>query len=558
MFGTVFFKTYWDDMLHPRPPMPLPALDLEGQPIVTPQGQPEIVVDGKGRPKMQEVPPDGDVALDMLSVFDIHAPVSAVTPFPRDWPWIAEKVAMSTGEVEARYGVRLEPDAKAVDITSQLSLDLGKFFSRGDQVYGESRSADSAWVIEYHEAPSTTPGFEQGRRIIVAGEELVANEPGVLSDGRLPYHAMPVIPIPLSPWGDCFVPETLEPQMAYNKARSELSRARSRLAHPHCIAPIGAISGDKSTDGGRWIEYNFAKGKPEVLDLPGIDSATVSELRAAREDVDIAASQYAFTRGEPLGASPQPVSSIELMQHADTTDLLYALRFGAEAMADIGTDLLDLARENYTSERTGMVIGESEDPDIFQYSRTDIAPGLQVVVQEGSEIPVVKEGIRSQLSEIIKSGVLAPVMQDPTFIEHMLELYDMPAPEQMGSLGGLDMRVQERETREILAGQGGAGQGPGQEPYPLNETDDDNMHIMSIDRRTKYGDWKKIPPDRQAALLAHRQLHIMRTQQRMIEQMQQQLAMQQMMQQATGPPPGGPGGPPEGGPPPEGPPRKGE
>ena len=98
-----------------------------------------------------------------------------------------------------------------------------------------------------------------GRRVIIAGDDLVANEPGILSHGRVPYHHMPFIPIPEQPWGDSFIPDMLEPNMAYNAARSDLARARSRLRHPHLIAPVGSIAGDKMTEGGRFLEYNPAK-----------------------------------------------------------------------------------------------------------------------------------------------------------------------------------------------------------------------------------------------------------------------------------------------------------
>jgi len=552
LFGTVFMKSGWDDQADPQPPAPMMALGLDGQPIMNDAGQPEILMDGKGRVKMQPQEPAGDIGVSLRSVFDIHAPVSAITPFPRDWPWIAEKVAVPVGEILLRWDAEVAPDEKAVDITQQLNLDLGRYFSRGDQVFGDTRSADTAWVIEYHEAPSNTEGFEMGRRIIIAGDQLVVNEPGELPDGRIPYHSFPVIPIPLTPWADCFIPEELEPQMAYNRARGHLDRARSRLAHPHMFSHVGAIAGDQVTEGGRYLEINPGREFPVIPELPGISSAVVAELRASKEDIDSAASQYSMSRGEPLGASPNPVGTVELMQQADLTDLSFGIQLGAQAMADLGEDLLDLARHHYDKTRIGFLVGEGEDPDIFEYSRSDMSPGLKVVVQEGSEMPQMKEGLRAQLSEVLKSGIFTPMMQDPRFVEKILDLYEMPAPDDLASLTTLDTKVQERETRRILAGEGGVPQQPQAQPgtvglaaapmpdmsqvFPINETDDDQAHLQSVDRRTKYADWKDVPPDRQGALMAHRGLHIQRLQQQMMQQMQMQAQMAAAQPQGGKPP----------------------
>ena len=206
------------------------------------------------------------------------------------------------------------------------------------------------------------------------------------------------------------------------------------------------------------------------------------------------------------------------MQRADDSDLSFAISIGAKAQADIGEDLLDLSRQRYTQERVGMVLGEAEDPEVFFYGQTDIDGGMRVVVEEGSEIPVNKEAMRSQLTELMKSGIFNQFMQDPKFVGRVLDLYDMPAPDQLGSLQTLDTKLQERETRRILL----SPQFAPQQGFPINETDDHIAHIESVKRRAKHRDWETLPPDRKEALMVHMREH---------QQAQQQIEQQQMLQQ---------------------------
>lgn len=228
-----------------------------------------------------------------------------------------------------------------------------------------------------------------------------------------------------------------------------------------------------------------------------------------------------------MGASPNPVGTVELMQRADDSDLSFAISIGAEAQASIGEDLLDLSRQHYTQERVGMALGEAEDPEVFFYGRTDIDGGMRVVVEEGSEIPINKEAMRAQLTELMKSGIFTQFMQDPKFVGHVLDLYDMPAPDQIGSLQTLDTKLQERETRRVLFNP--QYQPNPQQPFPINETDDHVAHIESIKRRAKHRDWETLPPDRKESLLTHMRQHMQAQQEIERQQMVQQLQAQAMV-----------------------------
>jgi hypothetical protein len=527
MFGGVIFKADWDPTLLPQPPQPMPVMNPDGSPMVGPEG-PVPMVDGKGNPKMLFPPPLGDVIAPMRSVFDIHGPAEMPTPFFEDWPWVGEKVAIQVGDIASRWGVDVRPDVKAMDITTRIGIDLGSYFSRGDQMFEDDRAQDSAFVIEYHESPAQVKGFEQGRRIIIAGDELVENGPGILKNGKTPYHHFPMIPIPNMPWGDCFIPDMIEPNMAYNTARGDAGRARSRLRHPHMFAQVGSIATDKVTEGGRILEYAGGKGPPEVPNIPGISSAVVSEMRAAKEDIDTAASQFSFTRGQPMGASPNPVGTVELLQRADDSDLSFAISVGAEEQAALGEDLLDLSRQHYDLERVATVVGGNEDPEVFLFSKTDVDGGLRVIVQEGSEVPINKEAMRAQLTELLKSGLFGQLIQDPKFMNHVLELFEMPAPDQLANLGALDTKLQERETRRMLFG-------PMVMPIPINpDTDDHQAHIASIDRRVKNNDWASMDEQRKQALLTHRQEHQKAQNEQEEQQFIKQLQREAMVMSAKG------------------------
>jgi hypothetical protein len=337
----------------------------------------------------------------------------------------------------------------------------------------------------------------------------------------------------------------LEPNMAYNVARGMLSKMSKRLAMPHWVATTDSISGDTTTEGNRIMEVDGGIERPELIRMPGIDSGTIAALKASQEDVGQAGSIFSPTMGQQMGASPQPVGTIQLLQEADVGDLSLGIMFGTESRAREGEALLDIVYMHYDKSRVGFLIGDNEDIDIFEFSQLTVPPGIRVRVQEASALPHIKEAQQQKFAQMASSGFFTPFLQDPAqaekFMHAAMEVMDMPTPEPLESLADIHKKKQEREIRDIIrmppqqqGPPGPDGQPQGPQAFPLGPMDNHEAHLAVIERYVNVSGWEGLQPHQQQGILAHSQLH----QQALIEQqmqaLKQQLQMAQLQQAVIG------------------------
>lgn len=524
LFGGVFARARFDPSQGIRKKVEIQLEDIESILGISGPPEGETLVDGRGRPQTYFEEPEGRIEIEMMSHFEACLPPSAQVPIASRLNWIASRKAVPVDEIRRKYGISISPEERCNDIVSSLSLDLGRFFSSGyaqgsDPIMLDDRAGDSAWLIEMHCAATNIPGFEVGRHIVIAGDKLLENEEGELEGGRIPYHYFPLQPVPLSAWGSSPVDDMIEPQMYLNRMKSHIGSAIQQFAFPYMIGAEGAVTIEAMTGGGRAILYkpNVVSGDPlKILPPPSIGVGLQAQEATAAADIDATASLAPFSMGQMQGASPQPVGTVDALLKADLSDLQPGIDISSQAWAGLGQDFLEEAQEHYKTPRIAYVLDETDDPEIFEYTSTDIPKHCRVVVKESSEAQNDKNAIRTQLAEIVKSGMMGPVVQDPTFISHLLEIFDMPAPESFLSLNSLDMSKQERELTRLVSGQ----------PVELGPDDNDDVHLQVIARFTKTAQWDVLEPQLKQLVLAHRQEHTMRLQQQMMAQQQAAMAAQ--------------------------------
>ena len=498
IFGGVFGRIIYDSEWGERVWEPKMAKNiLTGQPVLGPDGQPVMLTDKRGNPIGEYAPPPGIVRLEMRSVFEVHKPPTARIPKTSRLQWIGEKRAVPVDEIYSRYGLRVKPDKSAIDITQRISTDVGRFF---DPSAGQGQSIeamDCAFVHELHCAASSVEGFEEGRKVVVIDKWVVENGPGELRAGRLPYEYFPCLPVPLRFDADTPLDDMLEPQNDYNRAAGHMAVARSRFAFPYVVIERGSVARDDITGGGRVLEKQPGTADPSFPDAMRLNAAAVADMQRSKGDVDETAGQHTFSRGQMQGSSPQPVGTIQAMLDADMSDLQPGMKLSNAAFARCGENMLEMGADHYDTERVASVVDESDDVEVFRFTKTDITPGLKVMVKKASQLPIIKDSMRTQLVEMAKSGILGPMMQDPTFIAWFTELFDMPAPSSFLALTPLDLVRQEREITKIVRG----------EQVEVGPFDDHDTHLKVIARFTKTGKWDRLAPDQRQAVMAHAQAH---------------------------------------------------
>lgn len=521
IFGWAGYHAEWDPSMHPQPPMPAMAMGLDGQPIVGPDGNPQVMLDGRGAVKMEEGKPLGDINVNLLTVFDTIFDPNIKSPQHKTWTWVATRRCQATGDIYARFKEWVDEEEDAIDWSGNLMQDLGSFL---DGSSGAAESAlvgmsdqkmrGTAMVYEYHERASDIEGFEEGLRVVVSGGKLLDMSTSEIRNGRIPIFGYPLIPLPLSPLGLTPLFAMRDPQMRFNKACGKLDKAMSRMADPLLVFPEGSLR-TESHAGNRGLAYDSMMGKPDLLQYPGISSAVVSALGNAKEAVNEAGSIHEFSLGQTLGASPQPAQTVQLMMEADQGDTSLGMLLASSSDALLGEALLDLARNNYTTDRVAYVLADYEEPEVFMASGAEIGQGVRVRVQQGSALPHLRGAAQQKLLTLMSTGAFQQFQSDPSFITRIAEFMDLPTPRVVDDFVSLHRKKQERELRAVLQGR----------PIEVDPGDSHKEHVEVLARFRLTTDWEQLDDMTKQVINQHLQQHQQALAAEEQQQMQKQLQM---------------------------------
>jgi len=497
-----------------------------GDVLMDQEGSPIPALDPKTQKQLERVIDQGEVVTDIYNHMDVHIPPSARLPETGGLSWIGLRRAVPVDEIFNTYDERVSPDKRAVDISSKMMLDLGRFFGSADPLVSDDREADAAWLDEYHvpRMPGIK-GFELGRKIIISQNKVLVNEKGDFP--WLPFEYCPNIPHPFTLWAETSITDTIEPSMYYNAARGHIAKARTMLGDPLLGYIEGSINPDELASGLRAIKINpgFDKG---VVPIPTgrLTEAHMADVNLAKSDVDDAHGSYGPGRGDLPGRSPQPVGTIQALQTADLGNVQPGMKITADAWARHGQNCLYLMAEYYDRPRFISLAGDEDDPEILTFTGSDLTGNFQIFVKEESELPHQKDALRTSLAEILKSPMGQQLFADPTAQGWLMSIFDMPDPSSFMAIAQQDSNAQEWEIRRIVAG----------EQIEIGPFDHHDTHLQVIARLTKNKSlWSSYPEEVRNAILQHAQGHVDAKQAELMQQFQE---MQNLQAQAMGVQPG--------------------
>ena len=520
LYGGSFGKVLYDPTWGRRERVPEFVMDAMGQVVFDPEtGQPQETGE------YDYLPPPGQVRIEVRSPFEMHVPASARSPQVERIAWIGEKRAISVDEIYRVWKIDVEPDPTAIDIGARISMDIARFFDPEQPFDFDESMADAAWVRELHYQPDDMKGFEEGRKIVIIDDKVVENEAGDLPSGRLPYFYCPLLFVDGRFHGDTPASDMKEPQRAYNKGRGLLGLGRTTYSHPWVVIDENAVDIDQLASGGRVVRILNGTQPGNAINFPDtgkISSAVVEDVRESKADLQDSAGLSQFTQGQVVGSSPQPYSTVQALIEADRSDLALGNAASQEALGVAGELELEFAAEHYKTPRIATISDETDNPEVFEFNKTDITPGTRVRVKLTPELSILRDSMRTQFVEALKTGELAPVMQDPSGMSYFLEMFEMPTANNFLSLGQLDVSDEERELTMMLRG----------EEVHRGPFDDDETRLKVIARFTKTAEWKPLAEDIKQRIMMHAGEH-------------QQELMKKMA--AMQPPPGAPQPTPSGG-----------
>lgn len=376
--GTGFVKTYWDTNIGGN------VTDEEGNNFSL-----------------------GDVAVCAVSPLEIYPDPLAESL--DDAAWIFHAKVRSTEWIQRTYGEEVSPEP-----LHEVKLTGGRLFSAG-RISQNADLKNAVVLKEYWERP--TQENPQGRYVVFASNK-------ILFDGANPYPVSPIpfvrirhILIPGSFWGDSTVTSLIDPQMQYNKTRSQAIEIKNMMAKPKWVVPKGSIDRPITTEPGEVIEFIPVGGqRPQIERSPEIPSSIYRELMQLRDEIYELSGQHEVSRAQ----NPSGVRSgvaIAHLQEQDDLRMNPTVQEYERAVERLETFKLGLARQFYAEPRVARIVGEDGAVDVFTFTSEDIPADADVRVQSGSTLPpsrLARQDFILQLWQL-------KIVQDPKTVLRLLE-----------------------------------------------------------------------------------------------------------------------------------------
>jgi len=526
------------------------AKDEQGSPISDPEtGEPVFlpVEDAEegikfGEPQRSRL---GDLECQVIcpaAVITPHGP----TPFHRK-PWYAHSYPMHVDEIQGRWGVEVEPEQLTFDEVMELKLQYGTHFGmpgKGSQGFGLSKISDVSlrdmamvrelWMRDVPDHPI----LSRGRLIIGTADHVLYDEinpywvEGSQQEAVMPFEAFDLVKFPFRQEGHSDIEIIAPINRAINRRLGGAMDSVDFNEQPTRLVKRQAQI-DENPD-----EYNKPGAKVEYTDTNG--RAPMEILAAAdlpRGSIDLAnllQNWMQMLASQPLGSEGLPVTT------DPSGELQREVRFDTDRVWGA-----TLRKHGYAWSRFALKVGGIygaclSDERMLALSGIDngwdfvaVHPEMFQGTVHAYPLPesMVLETRQEKQNRLLAFAAAFPEVPREIFID----LMGYPDLARLARPGGPAWAMAERENLEMLLGAF----------PPVLPEHDHPAHILSHRRRQQSVEYRNAPPQVQAAMRAHLQLHELLQQQEAIRQIglaapvanTQALAMQQSA--AIGSPPAG-------------------
>ena len=426
---------------------------------------------------------EGDVCLDIIAPFDLNVDPAAATM--DDARWAIRTTTMTRESAWEKWGVELTGGG-ARSLVHEV------------QALGSTGQVDPAhpaeeWVNVYQFWMKPCKACPTGCVITWAGSEVIEKKMKFpYSHGELPFIQMDLIP-GYSREGRTWVTDLIPLQTDYNDTLSREATIRRQLT-PKFIAAAGQVDPQRITSRVETLLYMPGVDTHQpTLSMPSGAWAQQFEMGMARDEADMGERSGVSDASSGKAASTAPAASIMALQQTDDTKMFLSATNLAALIAETGRQILLLARQYWTEERTVRVWSDDKTLAAYRYTGADIDERLDVHVSSESALPQSKAA-RAQL--ILELQKIFPSIMDPQTTLNMLEI---PGTDLITAPLDEDTRLQWREIGELLA-----GELPQVKPYHNHV-----VHLKVMNSYRKSLDYLRLPWEQQVHFDAHAAVHEM-------------------------------------------------
>ncbi len=488
-----------------------------------------------------------DIKFFSPSPFHIWVP-NLEQPLLQEQTWVCHGISMSPDEVEERFGKQLQADSLAEAPETKFLNAIG--------LNTQAKGKDSVFVKEFWIKPNGD--FPDGAMFITAGNELLHMEEGIpeleldpvtsepLTDpetndpivkekmptnllgstakptsqfpyehGRYPFSKITHIPTGRF-YGESVIVDLISLQKEYNRSRSQVVEARNLTSKPQWAVQKGSIDVRKLTaQPGLVIQYAPGFEPPKPVQNPEIPSYVFQDQSQTLADIDYISNQHEISQGRtPPGV--EAASAIAFLQEESDSVLSYTIDSLEECVEDIGYQSILLAKQYWPADKLLKIISGNQVYEVTQFKQNSLPDQLDFRVEKGSMSPRSKAAKQAFIMELVNSGMIPPMeglkhLEQTTtnrLYEDMQidsrqaerENYKMQQPVQVPTDPNTGQPILDPETGQPVPPAG----------LPINEFDNDEIHILTHGRFMKTQKFEYLEEAQKQTILMHYQMHLVR------------------------------------------------
>jgi hypothetical protein len=507
-----------------------------------PDGQPLAELTGDGSTYAETGQPHSERQGEIT--FEVPCPLQVRGEWgPKPWgrkAWHSYLSYQRIAEIERRYGIKPPPSSGSGPLAHSLELQRlmfgsGWFGSAAASLGSEGISVNlregRAPVYTHFEAPvgssETHPEMIEtdespgGRMLVIVGDQVAYDGP---RPARFPNTS------PIERWDFVKIPgrnngttplEALKPmQRSYNRGYAQLFEHRNLQANPMMV--VDTLSGVKNKSiTNRPGQILYVTRRPNIVPLdylnpPNMPTDVWRIQDALKNEMqDIGNLEGSEGRMPSLDASGKVVEALRF--NADRF-LGPTLRRAPGGFARVMQAAFAWVPVIWPKEKIISVAGDDQaqvtitvQPELFEYANVNIVPDLE------SMLPETRSERRANVERWYTMGVWGQP-GTPQAIAKLADLLHFPQVGRALLPGGRDVITARQENAQIIQGVPG-------DQVPLFDWYDDAMHLWVHEDFMKSPEFLNLPPEIQIGFMMHREGHLVRLQQQMMEELMAQQAL---------------------------------
>jgi hypothetical protein len=345
---------------------------------------------------LEKTVPMGEVRVDVLSPFSVYEDPT-VQNF-EDAQWVFIRMPMSPDEIEARWGVRLRPDAVPADPDIAMP-----FTSAEDKTEPTVRNV----YCGYFKPNATMP---KGRIVwfTEGPDKILEDGPWTFPTNDLPLVKFPGVETPGTLHDEALVTHARPLQKELNRTLSQVVEHKNLTLKPQMLAPIGSLSQRLTNEPGAVFEFNPVNGiVPQWRDMPSLPPYVFEHLQEIQMRIDRLFNLQAITRGD-VPPNVEAGVAIDLLQEAAVDQVAPTIQRMEEALALAGHLMVALAQQYYSEPRLLKVYGEGGSVQARQFLNADIKGAFNFHAEAGSGLPRTRAGRMARIEQLVSMQVMRP------------------------------------------------------------------------------------------------------------------------------------------------------